>query len=101
MNLGRAVLGALLLLAACAGPEGADGDSRFRIATFVADVAPPRGHALCVGRVAPAARIADPLSARGLLLLGPADPIVLAALDWTELRNDAYARWRHELARAA
>jgi len=101
MNLRRAGLGALLLLAACAGPGGADGETGFRLATFSADVTPPLGHALCGGMVAPAARIDDPLSARGLVLWGAGDPIVLAALDWTELRNDAYARWRGELARAA
>jgi hypothetical protein len=51
--------------------------------------------------VKPAARIADPLSARGLVLWGGERPAVLVALDWTELRNEAYDRWRGELARAA
>jgi hypothetical protein len=93
----RALL--LILLAGCAtaspvGPE-------FRLATFNADITPPRGHPLCGGMVAPAVRIADPLSARGIVLLGPGQPLVIAALDWTELRNDAYRRWREELAKAA
>jgi len=90
---------ALLILAGCAGaPTEAPG---FRIATFSADVTPPVGHALCGGMVAPAARIGDPLSARGVVLWGTGDPVVLAVIDWTELRNDAYERWRGELARAA
>jgi len=91
---------ALLLLAGCSSlPAG--GAAEFRIAVFSADITPPIGHALCGGMVPPAARIDAPLSGRGIVLLGPAEPVVLAALDWTELRNDAYERWRSELARAA
>lgn len=45
--------------------------------------------------------IADPLFARGFVLLGGGEPIVLVAVDWCEIRNDAYAGWRDELARAA
>jgi hypothetical protein len=71
------------------------------VAAFEADVTPPVGHALCGGMVAPAARIADPLSARGLVLRGSGETVVVAALDWTELRNDAFERWRAGLARAA
>jgi len=94
----RLVLG-LLFLGGCSGVPAATPD--FRIATFSADVTPPLGHALCGGMVAPAARIADPLSARGVVLWGAGDPVVIAVIDWTELRNDAYQRWRGELARAA
>jgi hypothetical protein len=92
---------ALFLAAAagCAGPGG--GRDGVLLAAFEADVTPPAGHALCGGLVAPAARVADPLSARGLILRGSGETVVVAALDWTELRNDAYERWRSELARAA
>jgi len=90
---------ALLILAGCSGVPAAE--PGFRIATFSADVTPPLGHALCGGMVAPAARIADPLFARGIVLWGAGDPVVIAVIDWTELRNDAYQRWRSELARAA
>ena len=89
----------LLVLAGCAGrPPGADG---FHIALFSADITPPLGHPLCGGMVAPAARIADPLSARGVVLWGAAEPVVIAALDWTELRNEAFDAWRDALAAAA
>lgn len=84
----------ILLLLAGPAPE-------FKLATFSADVTPQIGHALCGGMVAPASKIADPLSARGVVLLGPDQPLLIVALDWTELRNDAYARWRSELAKAA
>ncbi len=89
----------LLLLAGCAGAPGTA--AGFRIAVFSADITPPLGHPLCGGMVAPAARIADPLSARGVVVRGAAEPIVIAALDWTELRNEAYDAWRDALAAAA
>jgi len=45
--------------------------------------------------------IADPLEANGLVLLGGDAPVVLVAVDWCEIRNDAYARWQKVLAAAA
>ncbi len=76
-------------------------DVAFRLATFEADVTPPLGHALMGGGIAPAKEIVDPLAIRGVILLGPEQPIVLAAIDWCEIRNDAYARWKEVLAEAA
>ncbi len=72
-----------------------------QLATFQADVTPPLGHPLCAGWYPPAKGIADPLSALGLILV-PDDqlPIVLCALDWAELSNGDYDRWRGELAQA-
>ncbi len=89
----------LLTVAGCAGPP--DHAGACRIALFSADITPPLGHPLCGGMVAPAARIADRLSARGIVLWGAAEPVVVAALDWTELRNEAYDAWRDALAAAA
>jgi hypothetical protein len=101
MRLPRLFAIALLLGAACSGaPTAARGE--FRIATFSAVIAPPVGHALCGSMVKPSARVGDPLYARGLVLWGgDAPPVVFAALDWTEVRNEAYERWRSQLARAA
>src|SRR5262245_10004207 len=93
-------IGVVLLLCGCAG-SAEPRNPTFQIATFEADITPPVGHALGGGMVAPAARIADPLSGRGIILWGGGEPLVVAALDWTELRNDAYERWRSELAKAA
>jgi hypothetical protein len=73
----------------------------FRLATFSADVTPPLGHPLLGGHLMPARTIDDPLFAKGLVLLGPEKPIVLVAVDWCEIRNDAYDRWREVLAAAA
>ncbi|MBI4607109.1 MAG: hypothetical protein HY721_34530 [Planctomycetes bacterium] len=80
---------------------GAAKESPFQLATFQADVTPPLGHPLMGGGIAPASSIEDPLSARGIALLGDGEPIVLAAVDWCEIRNDAYDRWRDALASAA
>jgi hypothetical protein len=73
----------------------------FRLATFTADVTPRLGHPLLGGHLAPATSVDDPLFAKGLVLLGPERPIVLLAVDWCEIRNDAYQRWREALAEAA
>ncbi len=71
-----------------------------RIATFRAEVTPPIGSPLCAGMVAPARRIADPLLAIGAIILGDDAPIVICAVDWCEVNDDAHAAWRDELARA-
>jgi hypothetical protein len=76
-------------------------DPDWRIAFFSADVTPPLGHPCMGGGIAPAQRIDDPLFANGFVLLGDAKPIVLVAIDWCEIRNDAYERWREVLAAAA
>lgn len=74
---------------------------RFRLSTFTADVTIPMGHR-CMGILPTKAKeILDPLYAHGLVLLGDDDPVVLCAVDWCEIRNGAYDRWRELLARAA
>jgi hypothetical protein len=85
-----------------ARPAWAEEDAGpFRLATFTTDVTPPLGHALMGGGIAPARTIVDPLSVHGFVLLGEGRPVVLAAVDWCEIRNDAYQRWREALAEAA
>ena len=71
------------------------------IAVFQADVTPPPGSPLCYGQIKSAIKVADPLSARGIVLLGEADPIVLCAVDWVGIGNDGNKVWRHSLADAA
>ncbi len=75
--------------------------STFRLARFSADVSPPVGHPLCGGWITPVVDIVDPQQAHGLVLLGPDQPLVLCALDWCELRNEAFDLWRDSLAEAA
>ena len=70
---------------------------------FSADVTPPVGHPCMGGGVAPVKTVADPLEAVGVVLRGGSleRPVVLAAVDWCEIRNDAYDRWREAIAAAA
>jgi hypothetical protein len=73
----------------------------YELSTFQADITPPLGHALMGGGIMPAQRIDDRLSAHGFVLRGGGRPVVLLSLDWCEVRNDAYDRWRAVLAEAA
>ncbi len=75
--------------------------ARFRLSTFSADVTVPIGHALMGGGIKPAAKIVDPLLARGFVLIGGERPVVFVSVDWCEIRNDAFDRWRTVLAEAA
>ncbi|MEQ8786325.1 MAG: hypothetical protein RIC55_08495 [Pirellulaceae bacterium] len=88
-------LGALSAEAADAAPP------RYRLSTFSADVTPPLGHPLIAGWRQPAKTIKDRLTIKGVCLTGAGQPLVIAGLDWCELRNDSYDAWRDALARAA
>ena len=72
-----------------------------RLATFQIDVTPPIGSALCDGLVPDAASVDDPLFARGIVLLGAGQPIVLCAVDFVGIGNAGHDAWRETLARAA
>jgi hypothetical protein len=73
-------------------------EPRLTIATFAEEVSPPIGHPCMGGGIAPVKEIVDPLYANGFVLHGAGDPIVLVAVDWCEIRNDAYDRWRDAVA---
>lgn len=75
--------------------------SGFQIATFRVEVTIPLGHACMGGGISPAKEIVDPLFVNGVVLLGVEKPIVFVAVDWCEIRNDAYDHWRDALAEAA
>jgi hypothetical protein len=49
----------------------------------------------------PAVEIVDPLSVRGIVLMGAGPPIVLCAVDWIGIGNDGYDAFRQALAKAA
>jgi hypothetical protein len=80
------------------------GAAEFRLATFSADVTVPVGHGM-MGGSWKATNVADPLFARGIVLMNPSDPafspVVYVAVDWCEIRNDALERWQAVLAEAA
>jgi hypothetical protein len=71
------------------------------LATFTCDVTPPPGHPLCGGWIEPVRGVDDPLRALGVILLGMGRPVVLCAVDWCGLRNEAHRLWRQALAAAA
>ncbi len=100
----RRALGSLAIL--CGGAVAfevvaAASGKGYRLATFSAEVTPPLGHPLMGGGIAPAQNVVDPLFANGLVLLGFGQPLVVVSIDWCEIRNDAYDRWRALLAEAA
>lgn len=72
-----------------------------RLGTFAFDVSPPLGHSLCGGWIKPTEAYDDPLEAIGFVLLGVGQPIVVCAVDWTGILNEAHVAWREALAKAA
>ncbi|MEX0612870.1 MAG: hypothetical protein WD229_12190, partial [Pirellulales bacterium] len=106
MNRRQAIVNRLLIAvlgasAAISTTEAIAKAAPLRLAWFRADVTVPIGHRLMGILPARAARVADPLEARGFVLLGTDTPIVWVAVDWCEIRNEAYDRWREVLAAAA
>ena len=71
------------------------------LAPFRFDVTPPKGHSLCGGWIRPVIGVDDSLEAIGFVLQGAGKPIVVCAVDWTGLLNDAHVQWRSALAEAA
>ena len=74
--------------------------AQFSIAPFTADVTVPIGHGM-MGGLWQAKKVGDPLYAKGVVLLGGSKPVVFVAVDWCEIRNAAFDRWREALAKAA
>lgn len=95
----------LLLLASFASPamparavETVADAKGLRVAVFQADATPPIGTPVAY---ALARKIEDPLSARGIVLLGAGQPIVLCAVDWIGIANGGHDVFRERLAAAA
>jgi hypothetical protein len=100
----RQALGSMAAASAAAlAPQMAVGDNEpsFRLGTFRVDVTPRLGSPQYSGAWTAATAIDDPLSAKGIVLVGQGGPIVLVSVDWCEIRNRAYDAWRQALAEAA
>ena len=69
-----------------------------RVAVFTADATPVIGMPVAYVN---ARSITDPLSARGIVLMGHDQPIVLCAVDWIGIGNGGHEEWRQVLAEAA
>lgn len=94
------LLSTLFCLGNCSQAADSPKADTLRIATFEFDVSPPIGSPLCYGILPPVKEIVDPLSARGIIILGSDKPIVLLALDWVGANNRTQEIWKKKLADA-
>lgn len=69
-----------------------------KVGVFEVDASPPIGSPVAY---APARKIVDPLSARGIVVLSEEKPIVLCTVDWLGIANEGLEAWRKKLAKAA
>ncbi len=77
--------------------HASDEDLSIRLGTFVVDASPPIGSPLAYN---PCKAIGMPLTARGIVLKGAGEPIVLCAVDWIGISNGGYDEWRETIAKA-
>ncbi|HNS22592.1 MAG TPA: hypothetical protein PKH24_18965 [Sedimentisphaerales bacterium] len=70
-----------------------------RLAAFDVDVTPPVGSMMAYDPVKGQGELG--LRGRGVILLGAGDPIVLCAIDWIGISNEAHDVFRQRLAEAA
>lgn len=89
------------LLPYAAQSATAESAGNLHLAPFRFDVTPPMGHPCCGGWIKPVEVVDDPLEAIGVVLLGAGKPIVLCAVDWTGILNEAHVAWRTAIAEAA
>ena len=73
--------------------------SVLRAATFDVDATPPVGSMMAYDPVTNRWELG--LRARGIVLLGAGDPIVLCAVDWIGIANEGHDAFRSALARSA
>lgn len=99
--------GLLLALFACAclastnsrSADAGSANSGLRLARFDVDATPPVGSHLAYDPVTNTWDMT--LRARGVVLLGAGQPIVLCAIDWIGVANEGYDAFRETLAAAA
>ncbi len=72
-------------------------ETQLRVGTFVVDASPPIGSPLAYDLCD---AVGMPLTARGIVLVGSGDPIVLCAVDWIGISNGGYERWRETIAKS-
>src|SRR5437763_16211170 len=73
--------------------------STLRLASFDVDATPPIGSMMAYDPVTNRWDLG--LRARGIVLLGAGEPIVLCAVDWIGIANEGHDAFRELLARAA
>ncbi|MDW8224014.1 MAG: hypothetical protein RMJ82_13810 [Gemmatales bacterium] len=89
--------------------NSSEGAGHWQVSVFEADITIPPGHACMGGGIAEAKTAVDPLWAKGFVLArktaeGQSDPhwppVVVLALDWCQLNNEAYDHCRAVVAQA-
>ena len=92
-------LSSLLLIALLFSPLVSWAESAIKIATFDVDATPKLGSAMAYD---PVKRVDEmTLRARGIVILGADQPIVLCAVDWIGIANEGHEVFRSALAEAA
>lgn len=71
--------------------------AELQLATFAVDASPPLGSPLAYD---PTKSVTEELSCRGIVLLGAGDPIVVCAIDWLGVANEANQLFRTRIAEA-
>ncbi len=97
----RVFVAVMLVWTSLNAGSGRAEEARFKLAAFSVDVTMPLGHPGMGGGIAPGREVADPLYAKGFVLLGGDKPLVLVSLDWCEVRGVSYEKWQRGLAAAA
>ncbi len=92
----RVLVTVVLVLAVAAGEVRADGP--LKVGVFAVDASPPVGSPLAYD---PTKGVTDPLTCRGVVLIGEGQPVVLCAVDWIGIANDGQVEFRTALAAAA
>jgi len=85
--------------APAADPATQSKPASLRLATFDIDATPPVGSDMAYDPVTNKWELG--LRARGAVLLGSGEPIVLCAVDWIGIANEGHDAFRNALARAA
>jgi hypothetical protein len=73
--------------------------AELRVATFDIDVTPPVGSVMAYDAVTNKWDMG--LRARGVVIAGAGEPIVLCSVDWIGIANESHDEFRRQLARAA
>lgn len=79
--------------------ENQDSASQLKLATFDVDATPPIGSPLAYDSTANGWDLG--LRAKGIVLLGAGQPIVIVAVDWIGIANDSQDAFKQALAKAA
>jgi hypothetical protein len=99
LAVGLLTAGGDVLSAAPSSAPAPSPTSVLRVATFDMDATPPIGSLMAYDPVTNRWELG--LRARGIVLLGAGEPIVLCAVDWIGLANEGHDAFRDALARAA